>query len=886
MALFKRFVDEKTVLPPSIISRTVNPPAPEASPHNLPAARDAFFGRHHDIDTLRAALGSGQRLITLTGPGGAGKTRLAIETGRTQLGAWPGGVWFVDLVEATDVARIQEAVARSLGVQLQSDPTQILQTALQARGQILLILDNFEQIIDHASKTVGTWLDVASELSVMVTSRSPLHLRGEMLFPISELSLEDAIALFVDRVAHAKRGFALTEDNAAEIAAIVEMLDRLPLALELAAARSRMLPPSTLLARLSKRFAVLTSRSQELSRRHRTLRATIQWSWDLLSAHERAVLAQCAVFEGGFTMEAVEAVVSLPPGAWVEDILAELVDKSLLRCQTSDAGVRLSMLVSIQAFAAEQLSAEARQIAEHRHRTFFASFGRKHTRDQAYQRRARLEMDNLLIASHRAATAQDSDAAMDALLGTYTILSLEGPLRTLEARLRDIVRLPTLPSDLAMRLQLWRGLGWCCIRRMNLTEAQQWFEIALAAAQDGGTPTQLAEVHLQLAQVRYRLLDHDAARRHYDQAIRFLEDAGEPLKLASVLVYAAGQDRLTGRMARSQARLHEALPILEAHDDQNFPVALKMLGSNHTQLGQAALAEGYYRRAEVLLRAKNRRIALSNLYGQFGYVAFLQGRFSEAIAQYRQAIEMERDLGTCLLTNDLLVYIGHAHEELEQHDDAVGAYRAALSSSRTLKMVCTQAAARAGLAQVAAKRGQTAQAAQHMTAAWDLLTDQNSQAYRILALQGDTQRFLALQRDDAALEAMQTTLQLLSDLDERQGVASLLLHIASLHLYHHRIDEAAQAMERSEALWATIENDHPDRATLAFVQARIHHARGEASAARRALVAGEAIAAASPRPQDALSRALVRAEILGEAWPAPPTSWRPHGLPARQLLRL
>ena len=279
---------------------------------NLPSERDAFVGRIAELQALAQELDAGARLVTVVGPAGTGKTRLACRYGRAWLGDWPGGVYFCDLSEARSVDGVFFAVAMALEVPLgKGDPGVQIGHVIASRGRCLVILDNFEQITEHAQATVGHWLDRAANAAFVVTSRERLHLAGEAIFPIEPLPLaSDALELFAARARAQRPDFVLNDANRAAVAEVVRLLDGLPLAIELAAARVRIFSPAQLVERMRDRFRLLAG-ARGAAARQATLKAAIDWSWDLLAPWEQAALGQCSVFEGGFTLEAAEAVLDL-----------------------------------------------------------------------------------------------------------------------------------------------------------------------------------------------------------------------------------------------------------------------------------------------------------------------------------------------------------------------------------------------------------------------------------------------------------------------------------------------------------------------------------------------------------------------------------------------
>jgi len=333
----------------------------------------------------------------------------------------------VPLADVTTTAGVWGALATALKIQLNHDPVEQLCQDLRTRGPTLLILDNFEQIVQRAEETVGRLLDTVLSVQIVATSREPLRLVGELIYALELLSASDAIELFANRAVRANRHFQLTDGNRRPVQQLVERLDCLPLAIELAAARSRMLSPQKLLERLSRRFDLLKSRAPEVPQRQRTLRNAIQWSWELLNGVERAVLIQCSIFEGGMTLEAAEAIIDVgDDGVWVDEVLAELIDKSMLTQHKE----RLSMLVSIQQFVQEQ----AAELIPH-HRRHAQYFGTLFPMSQGGFNRLKIvpkqvplllsEKANLLVAVKRACEQGWGDIALQCVCLLYTSVAAD-----------------------------------------------------------------------------------------------------------------------------------------------------------------------------------------------------------------------------------------------------------------------------------------------------------------------------------------------------------------------------------------------------------------------------------------------------------------------------
>ena len=328
---------------------------------NLPAARDAFVGRTAEVERLSRQVRAGPLLVTLLGLGGAGKTRLALEVARSVAHHLPGGAWFFDLSDARDADGLCFRVAQGLSLQLDAtDPVRQVGHALHSRGDALFVLDNLEQVV-HEAAVVARWAELAPRARFLCTSRVALRVRGEERVPLGSLAAEDGVALFRARAAR-----PIPDD---EVTRLVAAVDGTPLAIELLAARSRVLSGVDLLRRLELRL--LSGGDRSMPERHRSVGAALEGSFELASPAAALAMAQLSVFEGGFGLESAEAVVDVP-GEWAVDLLGELVDASLLRV---DEDGRFSVQVLVQQYAASRLGGEARRTAEARHGDSFAQLG-------------------------------------------------------------------------------------------------------------------------------------------------------------------------------------------------------------------------------------------------------------------------------------------------------------------------------------------------------------------------------------------------------------------------------------------------------------------------------------------------------------------------------
>ncbi len=511
---------------------------------NLPEPLTSFIGRERELVEIKRLL-PGTRLLTLVGGGGIGKTRLALQVAAEVMAAYRDGVWLVDLAPLADPTLVPSAVAQVLGLSeaVGKHPIETLCRQVKRR-QLLLLLDNCEHVLEASASVADALLRGAGELAIMATSREPLHVAGEQTFPLATLSLPDpkanvesvarseAVQLFVERARLQLPDFALTAVRAPVVAELCVHLDGIPLALELAAARIRTLSIEQINARLDDRFRLLTSGTGNAPPRQKTLRATLDWSYDLLGEQERVVSRRLGVFAGGFTLEAASAVAS--DGAIDEfaviDLLSQLVARSLVVADTSDTGARYRMLETTRAYALEKL-AEAREsdAITRRHAQYFRGLFESAPDDwlrmsEAAWRAIYLpELDNVRWALDWALRAGGSAA-----LG----IALAGGSRT-----------------------MWTTLGL-------FGEGRQWVELAVAQMESHTSESDQARLWLSLG----ALLENQAPAQsvvNLERAISLYRRLGDTLGLSYALVLSARPLAGMGRFDESSLVLAEAFPMVE-----------------------------------------------------------------------------------------------------------------------------------------------------------------------------------------------------------------------------------------------------------------------------------------------------------------------------------
>jgi predicted ATPase/DNA-binding CsgD family transcriptional regulator len=593
--------------------------------HNLPARISSFVGRSEEIDEVKQMLRT-SRLVVLTGPGGTGKTRLATEAAAQLVDSYRDGVWLVELAPIQDAGLVAEAIAQvlRLGIRGNAPVIEMLKHSLKSK-HLLLIIDNFEHL-PQATPLVGELLAAAPRVSVLATSRERLHLYGEQEYLVSPLSLPDparhesaeqlmaydAVKLFIERARATRPGFTLQESQAEALAQVCVRLDGLPLALELAASQVKIFSPTALAQRLSDIFNALPAGPRDLPARQRTLRATIQWSYDLLAEAEKTLLTHLAVFRGGATLEAVEQVCAASLDANLMDLLSALVDKNLvLTRETREGELRFSMLETIHEYAWECLqSRETADSIRHNHAAYFTSLA-EHAAEEIRDRRqsywyARLlvEQDNL-----RAALAWS-------LYGSETEYGVR-----LAAALRDY----------------WYYNG-------NVAEARRWMDLALERS--SSHPLAL-RAGLLLASGGHTFAEHELNRgaAELQEALHIYNELGDE-RLAAWSKIKLGITYMDRKSFQEGAALAQAgLEVfMRLGDLPGIAQAYNILGELARLAGDDDAAQEFYETCMDVSVESGEQMRVAMSYVNMGFIAYHRGEFRNSAELVRQGLIVIRSL--------------------------------------------------------------------------------------------------------------------------------------------------------------------------------------------------------------------------------------------------
>ncbi|MEO6457502.1 MAG: tetratricopeptide repeat protein [Chloroflexia bacterium] len=599
------------------------------SRNNLPAQLTSFIGREQEIAEVKRLLGM-TRLLTLTGAGGCGKTRLALEVAKNLSAQYPDGVWFVDLSSLSDETLVPQAVASSLGVwEVPDRPLTFTLIEYLQPLNVLLLIDNCEHLVEACRELTSTLLKSCPGLQIAATSRQALGTPGEIAWPVPSLSVPDpqetysvetlaqyeAVALFIDRALFRRPDFSLKPENVTAVAQLCHRLDGIPLAIELAAARVKVLSVEQIVSRLDERFRLLVGGTHVTLPRHQTLRALMDWSHDLLSESEQALLRSLSVFAGGFTLEAVEAVC----GGFISvyeliELLSHLVDKSLLVMEERGGEAHYRLLETIRQYVEEKLES-AGETSGLRRRHF------------DYYLRLAEESEDELLTDKQALWLARLEEQHDNLRAALAWSKSEAPKDEVELRLAG-------------------ALTWFWYFHAYITEGRGWIEGALRHA---GTTKKTAPHAKALSAgglMAYVQSDYTKARLRLEEALSVWRLLDHERGTAITLTFLGRVAVREGNYTEARAFLEESAALFrQARDSWGLALSLDSLGEVALELGDRELATTLHGESLALHRERGHKWGIALELGSFGRVAMELGDYAAARAGLQEALYIQREIG-------------------------------------------------------------------------------------------------------------------------------------------------------------------------------------------------------------------------------------------------
>jgi predicted ATPase/class 3 adenylate cyclase len=661
--------------------------------HNLPEQLTSFVGRETELAEIKHLL-SRTRLLTLSGSGGNGKTRLALQAAAEMVDQFTNGVWFVDMATVLDPTLIATMVATTLRLREQSGQA-ILETlvAFLRDKRLLLILDNCEQIVSACAELAEKLLKTCPDLRILATSREGLGIVGETTWRVPSLptpSNQDlnsfekiaespSVRLFVDRAASVVRDFRLTPKNAPAIAKVCQRLDGIPLAVELAAARVKTISPEEIVLRLNDRFRLLTGGSRTALPRHQTLRAAIDWSYHLLGGLEGVLFRRLSLFCGGFSLDAAESICAGPDleSMDVFDSVCRLVDKSLLILEQSEGTARYRMLETIREYAFDRLR-ESGEVSDVQTRflDFFLNLGRRAEQELLgaaqgeWLERLDAEQENFRAAlTWNVEQSELRTAQLNLALTLWRYWLIRGYW---EEGLTCLLRVISPDSVRRFASERSRALNSCGNLACQLgrySEATRHYEQSLSIRRELGDERGIAATLNNLGNVYLLQRDHDRAGPLFLEGLALFRKLGNERGLAACLINVASVRNAKGDYLEAGKNAAEALEIFrKVGDNIGIGGALRELGKVAMSLREMNSARSYFEESLALFTALGEKVGIVGSLQGLGQLMMAQNNYESARVLYQESLDIARDLGAVpyvVAANAGLESLNHAESSLE-----------------------------------------------------------------------------------------------------------------------------------------------------------------------------------------------------------------------------
>ncbi len=791
-------------------------------PNNLPVQLTSFIGREAQIAGLKELLAE-NRLVTLTGAGGCGKTRLALQVAADLLDGYPDGVSWVDLARITDAGLVPNALAAALAVkEVPRQPLlDTLKNYLRAKTTLIL-LDNCEHVVSSCAEVADALLHACPSLSILATSREPLGVEGETPWRVPSLTLPEekapaaieslsqyeAVRLFIERAVAVRPNFQVTNENAPAVAQICQRLDGIPLAMELAAARIRMMTAEQVAEGLMDRFHLLTGGARTVLPRQQTLQASVDWSYNLLGEDERALLRRLSVFVGSFTLDAAEQVGSEDgiERQQVLELLSRLLDRSLVQVEDAPAEARYRLLETIRQYGSDRLAESGEEAATRtRHLDFYVALAERAEPELAgpgqmtWLERLDLELGNLRAALDWSAQTRETDKQLRLVTPLWLSWLVRGHLN--EGRSRFDVALSQGTGDPLLRARALVGAGALENYRGDLVTGRAFAEEALRLARALGDKQTEGRALMTLGTAAM-LMDPPSAPALLEESIDIFRQTDDAHWLAAALRNSGMAQFLTGDLAPARGRFEQALSIARpAGDREGIELSLAFFGNVLVRFGELSEAGAAYAESLVIARELTDRWVTAMDLSGLGSIAAYRGEYDRASELFEEGLSYARESGHPVLMF-VLMFRGELDYARGDFETATAHLEEAVNLARAMRIPWGVIWVLRTLGDVARARGDLEAAGARLVEAMDVGRQAGGWALglalqaagRLARVQGDAERAESLHHE--ALEFSQKAGTMLDAVEALESLAGLAA-VAESPAEAARLFGAAEALRES-----------------------------------------------------------------------------------------